>query len=221
MHFMQTLLDIILPPSERVRYARTITTSELEQYVNYPTVSGYPRALALVPYRAPPVAACICALKFDGVRSMADTCATLLYPHLIAHLGEYEHVYSLADVTIVPVPLSSRRYRTRGYNHVHRIGQRLVQLDAGTCLRWAPHALTRTRDTAPQSQQQSREARRQNIANAFQADARHVSGRTIVLLDDVITSGATMQAASEALTTAGAKDVLPVAIAAGGNWNTP
>ena len=73
--------------------------------------------------------------------------------------------------------------------------------------------LVRARHSTPQSEIRGRKDRFKNVAGAFLADARFVSGKNIILLDDVITSGATMREAARALKSAGAKKIIGLAAA--------
>ena len=73
----------------------------------------------------------------------------------------------------------------------------------------------RVRETPPQVGR-SRAARARNVAGAFEADARAVTGLDLVLVDDVVTTGATADAAARALKAAGARSVLVVALARAG-----
>jgi competence protein ComFC len=72
-------------------------------------------------------------------------------------------------------------------------------------------ALTRTRET-PSQVGRDADARRDNVRGAFRADAQVFSGATLLLLDDVMTSGATLQACAEAARTAGARHVLALTL---------
>ncbi|MET0382853.1 MAG: ComF family protein [Burkholderiaceae bacterium] len=107
---------------------------------------------------------------------------------------------------VVPVPLSRERLRERGYNQAWELARRLARalgLDARA------DALFRVRDTGRQLGLQ-RDARRANLRDAFVAAPRHaawVRGAAVALVDDVLTTGATAQAAARALLAAGARDV--------------
>ncbi|WP_300162163.1 ComF family protein [Solidesulfovibrio sp.] len=110
---------------------------------------------------------------------------------------------------IVPVPLHPRRLAWRGFNQSLELSRLLaVRLGRPVAMR----ALCRIRDTTPQSQLPGAR-RRANIAGAFAADPGQVEGRSVLLVDDVMTTGATIDAAADALRRAGAVrvDVLVVA----------
>jgi ComF family protein len=123
----------------------------------------------------------------------------------------------LADADrIVPVPMTRRRLIQRQFNQSALLAREVSRL-AG--VPWAPAALAKMRDTKPQVTL-SGSARRENLRGAFRVTKpgeSTVAGRKIVLLDDVITTGATGEAATKALLSAGAArvDVLAVALVAG------
>ncbi|MGU7771464.1 phosphoribosyltransferase family protein [Burkholderia sp. MR1-5-21] len=103
---------------------------------------------------------------------------------------------------IAPVPLARRRLAARGYNQAWAIARPLAR-QLGT--RADAALLVRIAETAPQSRL-DRRARRDNVAAAF-AVAGNVAGRHVALVDDVMTSGATLAAAAQALKAAGAARV--------------
>jgi ComF family protein len=112
---------------------------------------------------------------------------------------------------VVWVPLGRRRRIERGYDQ--------AMLIAGAFARAASHrllrgAIRRVRETPPQVGL-DRGARARNVEGAFEA-SRAVSGLDLVLVDDVVTTGATAEAASRALREAGARSVTVVAVARAG-----
>ena len=110
---------------------------------------------------------------------------------------------------VVPVPLHPRRLAERGFNQSLLLAGGLKPLPG---LAFDPGALVRLRDTAPQARLDGAE-RRDNLRGAFAADPGRVEGRGVVLVDDVMTTGGTLEEATLALIRAGARsvDVLVVA----------
>ncbi len=139
------------------------------------------------------------ALKYEAQRAIAPTLAAFL-PALDA---------DPAPDLVIPVPLHPNRQRWRDYNQSALLAQALaarlgVEMNTG--------ALRRVRDTRAQVGLNAR-LRRLNVKDAFAADPGLVSGRRILLVDDVVTTGATLSACADALRAAGAEGVCAVALA--------
>lgn len=110
---------------------------------------------------------------------------------------------------VIPIPLGKSRQKERGYNQVAMIAMPLsIQIG----LDYGPMALVRARETRSQVGLSARE-RQENVRDAFLANAKKVTGRNILLMDDVSTTGATLSSAAEALYASGAGDVFAVTVA--------
>lgn len=113
---------------------------------------------------------------------------------------------------LVPVPLHARRLWQRRFNQSALLALALAKRCGKTCL---PNALLRRRHTAPQKGL-DRNARRRNVRNAFVLNPRadeNVRGKNILLVDDVLTSGATLNECARVLKKSGAKKVFVLTIA--------
>ena len=110
---------------------------------------------------------------------------------------------------LVPVPLHPRRLRSRGYNQSYLLAQ-----EAGKRLMLPVRQdlIRRAQDSSPQVEAQSREARRANVVGGFEPSAG-VEGMSILLVDDVATTGSTLAACAAALKNAGADSVWGLVLA--------
>ncbi|KVO58051.1 ComF family protein [Burkholderia stagnalis] len=163
------------------------------------TPPPFDATLALADYRAP-LDGLARQLKFHARLALGAEFAGRL-ARLIADAHDAGGTSSGFDV-IAPVPLARGRLASRGYNQAWAIARPLARrlgVSADAAL------LARVADTAPQSRL-DRRARRDNVASAF-AVAGNVKGRHVALVDDVMTSGATLSAAALALKAAGAARV--------------
>ena len=116
------------------------------------------------------------------------------------------------DYIVIPIPLHKKRMRERGFNQAERIGRAFAK-QLGILS--APHVLARVKHTKSQVGL-SKEERSKNVSEAFRVrDASALVGKSIILIDDVYTTGATMREAASALIAAGAKKVIGVAFAKG------
>lgn len=110
---------------------------------------------------------------------------------------------------VVPVPLGRKRYRERGYNQVSLVARPL----ASFCQwRFQPRALCRARETQSQVGLSASE-RKANVADAFLAESKLVAGRAVLIVDDVATTGSTLNACAQACLDAGAETVYALTLA--------
>ena len=135
------------------------------------------------------------ALKYRGCTQLASPLAEFL-------VDAWNRAGYDADF-IIPVPLHPRRLKERGYNQSILLATefaRRVDMPVRTDM------LVRTRRTEAQTQLGAAE-RRSNVAGAFATRGSAVSGHSVLLIDDVCTTGSTLQACADALRDAGAKRV--------------
>jgi ComF family protein len=157
--------------------------------------------------RPPPLQRIMCAMEYGGALRQAILQAKYeKRSHLCRGLAqlwtgaEHESDWDL----VVPVPLHRRRLRRRGYNQAALIAQHLGN---HVKARVTIGALIRTRQTLPQVGL-SAAAREENVRGAFACSKRHrFAGTRILLVDDVMTTGATLRACAKALRRAGAQSV--------------
>lgn len=147
-----------------------------------------------------PVKSALHRLKYKKDRSLGDALAAEMLPFACA-LG-------WGIDMLVPVPLGRRRMRERGYNQVAMIARPLAM---GMGWQYAPRALARRKETRSQVGLGRRD-RRTNVHGAFEARLK-VSEKTILIMDDVSTTGSTLSAAADALYQSGARDVYALTVA--------
>jgi len=165
-------------------------------------VAPLPLERVVAPWRfGGQLAIAIRRLKFAGATHVARALAPLWAPVLAAAVAEH-------DAIVVPVPLHWRRRLRRGFDHAWLLAQHACTLAA------VPPplpALRRTRHAPPQSSLAAAD-RRANLAGAF-ASRAEVAGRAVILVDDVVTTGATLAACAAPLRRAGATAVIGLALA--------
>lgn len=134
------------------------------------------------------------------------------YGRLLAMRIQQDLPQDIAAVTWVPI--SYKRLRKRGYDQSRLLAEAVAQ-ELGIP---AEQYLQKLRDNKTQSTVRTPEARRANVLGVYRiAEGAEVAGRNILLLDDVITTGATAGEAARVLLSAGAKNVYCAAVAAGRN----
>ncbi|MFC1846777.1 ComF family protein [Chloroflexota bacterium] len=140
--------------------------------------------------------------KYNNLRAIAKPLARLL--------GDYLATYPLTAEVIVPVPLHRRRLRERGYNQSELLAKELGKI---TGLPLIKGGLFRQQLSQPQARAASAVERRKNVAGAFICRGDNLKDKSILLIDDVATSGATLDACAAALKAAGGGKVWGLTLA--------
>lgn len=136
-------------------------------------------------------------LKYHNHRALAERLGELMTDYLCQS--------QIPGETLVPVPLHRRRLRERGYNQSSLLARELA---ITTGLPVVEDVLHRVKDSLPQVKTTSIEERYRNVKDAFVCrDGRGIKGKSVIVVDDVCTSGATLEACAVALKSAGAKSV--------------
>jgi ComF family protein len=130
--------------------------------------------------------------------------------HLLRRAVEDAQIH--ADI-VIPVPLHPRRLAERGYNQAALLARAVAD---HLQVPFVPRALERHRQTAQQARL-GRAERQENMAEAFRVrDSRAVQGKSVIVVDDVLTTGATLLACHQALFLAGVNEVTSVCLARAG-----
>ncbi len=152
---------------------------------------------AVAPYGAPPIERIVTTLKYRFIRDVANDMAALMA----------KHCGVLAKNKIITfVPTSTHRQRWRGFNQSELIAKKLSEITNTRCI----PLLTKRKGFGPQVKTAGRGERLQNIqgAHAILAnEVSRVSGQNIILIDDVVTTGATLNDCARALKEAGVRSI--------------
>ncbi len=199
LHFF----DFLFPPRVDEITLRDISLDEFLILMVPRVVSvTRPETVILLPFNKGPVRAAIHEAKYHGSEQA--------FIFLGAALTEYlRDADDIRKPLIVPVPLGKERQKERGFNQVEEIvkcAAEELNVTVDTAL------LERTRETASQVSL-PRGAREENMRGAFRATRSADPAYTYIVIDDVLTTGATLQAAVDALKDAGAEHIIPLALA--------
>lgn len=146
-------------------------------------------------------------LKFGFIRDAANPLAKLLISYMES-MGFTED-----DCVVVPIPLGAKRLRQRGFNQSILIAEIFAEHFS---LAVEKEGFVRQKETKPQSEMENLESRLENARNCFKVTVpENFSGKNVILIDDVSTSGATFLEAADSLKKSGAKKIIALAAVKG------
>ncbi len=240
-YMLQFLLDLLFPRTPLMRELESIDACTFAARVEKTDGYAGKNIISLFHYRDKLVRQAVWELKYRGNKKIAKLLSEALYDELLAFLEEYAPLTNFTEPLLIPIPLSKKRESERGFNQCRLLCDELMRLDGvSSCI--SPHkgstgivvdcavfgrrgveikgnnftlslALTKTKDTQSQTKQDTRKKRLENLDGCFEANNALVEGRNIILIDDVATTGATIEEARRTLRAAGARKVIAFTVA--------
>ena len=211
MGILSGVLDFLFPPKCMFCH-RVLRTGEIgccnrcaKELVTVPSPRygiSFDRCLAPMEYEGS-VRNALIRFKFENRPGYATGLGRILAKFIRENLaGQYD--------MITWVPVSAERLKQRGYDQAMLLAM-AAALELGDV---AVETLKKCRDNPAQSSLEDAEQRRSNVVGAYAAvDPELITGKRILLVDDIITTGSTLEEASHTLRSAGARSVLAVAVA--------
>ena len=192
----------------------------------------------LYDYRHPPIKKALWLLKYNGKKRLAGIFAEILYEKIIEELSELSVMENFNEAILIPIPLSTKRYRERGFNQAELICKELIRLSrtnhltppsaplsiskwrgvGGEVFTLENNVLIKPRETEHQARIHNRTERLKNIIGSFsikneKENISKIKERNIILIDDITTTGATLTEAKKVLKQAGARKVIAFTVA--------
>lgn len=168
----------------------------------------------LFDYRHPGIKKTVWSLKYNGRKSIANIFAEAMYGRILEELADLRVMENFHHPLLLPIPLSPRRFRERGFNQAELICKKLTELDKDLNFALEKNVLYKPRETVHQARIENRAERLKNIVDSFKiGDAKTIKGRNIILIDDVTTTGATLNEAKKILKQSGARKIVAFTVA--------
>lgn len=153
-------------------------------------------------------------LKYEGKKRLANLFGEILYEKIIEELSDLIVMENFSSPILIPIPLSKKRYRERGYNQTELICRELVHLSLDEVFTLKTNVLTKIKETEHQARIENRATRLKNIVGSFAVkNSELIKDRNIILIDDITTTGATLSEAKKVLKKSGAKKIIAFTVA--------
>jgi competence protein ComFC len=148
-------------------------------------------------------------LKYRNGHAVAKDIAPYMYDEIIHFLTE--KIVEDFEILLVPIPITPKKKRIRGFNQSEILAKEIYKQNRDLFIYM--EALQKTKETEPQARIKNRLKRLQSQRGVFACkDATRVTGKTVILVDDITTTGATLKEARKILKQSGAKQVFAITI---------
>ncbi len=169
---------------------------------------------AVYDYRDPLVKKLIWELKYHHLPYLGQKLGDILYSSLIEEINEIRIFSSGCPIIVIPVPISKERRRLRGYNQSEIIAKNFCNSSLKGIFEFNKKIIYKKLNTTPQAKLTNRNRRLQNIKGAFGiTKSENVKDKTIIVIDDVTTTGGTINEIIKLLKKSGAKKIIGFAVA--------
>jgi len=169
---------------------------------------------AVFDYRNPLIKKAIWELKYHNKRYLGHRLGELLYEYLIEDISELKIDVSGRSILVIPVPISAKKIKFRGYNQAYAIAKGFCDSTSKEVFELKNKIIFKKIDNIPQAKITNRKRRLENVKNVFGIkNAKMIKGRTIIVVDDVTTTGGTISEIMKILKSSGAKKVIGFAVA--------
>lgn len=214
--FVQSFFDFLFPKTKKVLELESLSSGELIKLLPPPSEgTGADNIIALFDYGDNLVKDVIWEIKYRGNKKMAARMGEILYDVLCHEIAERALAGGEREkMLLIPMPVSDKRRHERGWNQAELICEAVKENDQGGLFKYISGQLVKHRHTERQTTTASRKEREENLRESMHVVyPPSVEGRTIILIDDVLTTGSTFAEARRALKEAGAKKILCFALA--------
>jgi len=217
MKILNTILDIVFPnyciicsrkgPTLCINCLSLaqLSEKEVDPYI-------YP----IYDYRDSIIKKSIWNLKYKNKRDLSKIFAEILYSRMLEELADLEILDNFKDPILIPIPLSKKRLRERGYNQSLLIAEELEKINKNKKVSYKllKNILIKNKETTHQAQVKNKKERLQNLIGSFSVINKElIKNRNIILLDDVVTTGATLKEAKKELKKNGARKIIAFTVA--------
>lgn len=169
---------------------------------------------AIFDYQDPIIKKVIWQLKYHHKLFIGKKLGQILYQFLVEEISDIQIMSPGSHIFVIPVPISKKRLSTRGYNQSNIIAKGFCRACPENILELRSNIIYKKIETDPQAKILNRATRLKNIRGVFEIKKpEQVKNKTILIIDDVITTGATINEIIKILKKAGAKKVIGIAIA--------
>ena len=207
------ILNLILPKDLEVVEIEDMSEADITNSVPEANEIKNNRYKALFQYKNKISRKAIWAIKYSKNQKILNKFSNLLYEFILENITDEVAFSNFNNPLLMPIPMHKNNLKTRGYNQSELITKEIYKIDNGKNFDIELGALIKIKETPHQSTLKNKSERLKNLKGCFWANSDLIKNRNIILIDDVITTGTTMNEASKTLRKAAAKKVIGFSLA--------
>jgi len=193
-------------------YEKIITNKNFDELPK--ALNDRPYIFSIFCYKNSTIKKLLKLIKYKGNREATKQASRILYDYLLEDISEKAEIQNFKKPIIIPLPATKHRMKEHGFNQCERIVHYIEKLDTEKYFDFDYDLLLKIKENVSQAHTRNRAERLKNIKNSFGVnEIEKINGRNIILIDDVWTTGATIDEARKELLKAGARDVVAYTIA--------
>ncbi len=208
------VIDFIFPK-------RCLGCGKNEEILCFSCLNGIPKALwagdkiyPVLDYRDDKLKKALWLFKYGGYASFADIFGEIIYDKILEEISDISIFSGKNKFMLVPIPLSPAKLRKRGFNQSELIARKIFSLGGKDIFAIGSDVLIKTKETESQMSVRQKEKRLKNLFGAFAVNPNaDLRGKNVVIIDDIVTTGATINEAMKVLKEAGAREVIAFTVA--------
>lgn len=207
------LVDFLFPKKENVKELEKMEIVEI--YKEIPPAKDISANLkAVFSYKHLLCKTAVLEIKYKANKTIIEKFANILYEIILEEMSDIMIFNGGQKLTLMPVPAYKKSLKEKGFNQSILLTHKIFEIDGGKNFAIDLNILEKIKETEHQVRVKNRLKRLENLIGCFSVkNPSYVKGKSFIVVDDVITTGATMAEAERALKTAGAKDVYGFSIA--------
>lgn len=210
VEIVESFLNLVFPKDKKVQELEVLTAQDLKEKLPEASCSD-PDLISLFNYKDSKVRQLIWEIKYKKNKKLAFMCAELISEQLLEYMYEKKEFNPNSKFILLPVPISKKRKRHRGYNQTELLAEYVNKMLPPII--YCNKTLRRDIDRPSQTKKTNKE-REENVKGCFSIiNGQRVRDNIVIILDDVTTTGATIKNVCEQVSKHGPKDILRVTVA--------
>lgn len=210
---LRLIFQFFFPLSSEVRRLEEMSAAD---YIHALPGAESPRGniFVLWKYADPLVKTAVWEIKYRKNIRIAERVGEILYAQILGELEDSLIFGKKKRIVLLPIPSSRKKHFEKGYNQTELICEMIKKHDTENIFEYRNDVLLRIKEVLPQTKTGTKKERESNPKNSFGInDKKDTEGKTVVLIDDVVTTGSTLKEAIKVLKENGVKEIRAFVIA--------